>query len=366
MELRCAKCNATPKPNQIKCDCGGPVEVFYDYNKIKPKFPGVNIWRFRKLLPVKKPGVTMHEGWTPLLPSDSIGPKLGVDLWFKKESVNPTGSFKDRGSVIEITKADEIGKSGVVCASTGNMGASISAYASRAALRCRIILPDWAAKAKLTQIKMYGSRVELINGTYDDAVKVALNIAEKEDHTMFCGDYHWRREGQKTIAFEIAELMEPEYVFCPIGNGTLMAALWKGFSEFKQLGIIEKLPKLIGVQAKECSPVVRAWAKGVDYIERLSINRTIASAIEVTEPSDAYLAIQAAKESGGDIISVSDDEIMFSLAMLARDEGIFAEPGAAAALAGYLKLRPLERSVCVITGHGLNDAKTIQNWVESR
>jgi threonine synthase len=365
MDLKCAVCGKEPKEQLIKCGCGGPIEVFYNYDKIDPNFPGVDVWRFISLLPVQKPGVSMHEGWTPLFESDKIGQKLGGKLWFKKETVNPTGSFKDRGSVVEITKALELGMSRVVCASTGNMGASISAYSARASLGCKIILPKWAAKEKITQMKLYGSEVQLIDGTYDDAVKLALKEAEKDEKTMFCGDYHWRREGQKTIAFEIAEWMQPEYVFCPIGNGTLMSALWKGFWEFKKLGIIRKIPKLIGVQAAGCSPVTQAFQKDKPA-SKWPKSTTLASAIDVTEPSDAYLAIRAAKDSGGDIISATDDEIMFALSMLARDEGVFAEAGGAASVAGYLKLRPLGRAVCVITGHGLNDSRTVRNWVDSR
>jgi threonine synthase len=365
MELKCSICGTPPDRKAVRCKCGGPIEISYNYSKINPVFPGVNIWRFIPLLPVEKPGASMHEGWTPLFESDKIGQKLGGDLWFKKETINPTGSFKDRGSVIEITKAQELGMSRVVCASTGNMGASVSAYAARASLGCRIILPKWAAREKVTQMKLYGSDVQLIDGTYDDAVKLAIQEAEKDPKTMFCGDYHWRREGQKTIAFEIAEWMQPEYVFCPVGNGTLMAALWKGFWEFKKLGIISKIPKLIGVQAEGCSPVARAFSKK-EPLNKWPKSTTLASAIDVTEPSDAHLAMRAAKDSGGDIISVTDNEIMFSLAMLARDEGIFAEPGGAASLAGYLKLRPLERTICLITGHGLNDSQTVRKWVGSR
>ncbi len=365
MELKCAFCGKKPADTAVKCECRGPIEVFYDYEKVDPVFPGANIWRFLKLLPVNNPGITMHEGWTPLFESGRIGQKVGGRLWFKKETINPTGSFKDRGSVVEIVKAQELEMNRVVCASTGNMGASISAYAARAMLGCKIILPKWASKEKITQMKLYGSDVQLIEGTYGDAVRLALKEAEKDHKTMFCGDYHWRREGQKTIAFEISEWMEPDYVFCPIGNGTLMSALWKGFWEFNKLGIISKIPKLIGVQAEGCSPVARAFQKN-ENVTKWEKSTTLASAIDVTEPSDAVLAMRAAKDSGGDIISVSDDELMFALGMLARDEGIFAEPGGAASVAGYLKMRPLERTVCVITGHGLNDPRTVHNWVESR
>lgn len=365
MELKCASCGKRPSERAVRCSCGGPIEVFYDYDKIDPVFPGANLWRFLPLLPVKKPGITMHEGWTPLFESTRMGPKVGGRLWFKKETTNPTGSFKDRGSVIEIQKAIELGCNRVVCASTGNMGASVSAYAARAMLGCKIILPKWASKEKIIQMKLYGSQVQTIDGTYDDAVRLAQKEAAADPKTFFCGDYHWRREGQKTIAYEIAEWMCPDYVFCPVGNGTLMAALWKGFTEFKKLGIINKTPKLIGVQAEGCSPVTQAFQKGRPPA-KWEKSTTKASAIDVTEPSDALLALRAAKESGGEMMLASDEEILFALAMLARDEGVFAEPGGATSVAGYLKMRPLGRTVCVITGHGLNDPRTINTWMESR
>lgn len=372
MYLECAVCGKRIEDNSILCpDCKGPIQVYYEYDSMRlsrEDFHGRTIWRYRELLPFEKITrlVTLNEGSTPLQRSDTIGDDLALDLWFKLESHNPTGSFKDRGSAVELTKALEREAKSVVCASTGNMASSVSAYSAKAGLKCKMVVPKNAPVAKITMMELYGAEVEFVDGGFDEAVATAMEYA-KDPSVQFAGDYYWRREGQKTIAFEIWEqLPNVDWVVAPVGSGVLLSAIYKGFWELKKLKLTDRIPRLVGVQAEGCSPVALAW-KGYK-LRKWEKAQTVASAIEVLNAFDAPLALEAAKESGGKIISVSDKEIMESLVELARREGIFVEPGAAASIAGVLKnWKTFDgRVVCVLTGYGLNDFQTVKDYLEGK
>ncbi|MEM2145038.1 MAG: threonine synthase [Candidatus Jordarchaeaceae archaeon] len=370
--LECGVCKKQIENESILCpECGGPIQVYYDYDSLRlsrEDFHGRTIWRYRELLPFEKITrlVTLNEGGTPLQRSDIIGDDLALDLWFKLESHNPTGSFKDRGSAVELTKALEKEAKSVVCASTGNMASSVSAYSAKAGLKCRIVVPRNAPVTKITMIKLYGAEVEFVDGGFDEAVDTAMEYA-KDPNVLFVGDYYWRREGQKTISLEIWEqLPNVDWIVAPVGSGVLLSALYKGFWELKKLKLIEKIPRMVGVQAEGCSPVTRAWKGG--RLQKWEESHTLASAIEVLNAFDAPLALEAARESGGKIISVSDREIMESLVELARREGIFVEPGAAASIAGVMKnWKTFDgRVVCILTGYGLNDFQTVKDYLEGK
>ncbi|MFC1754465.1 threonine synthase [Thermoproteota archaeon] len=344
--------------------CRGPLDVVYDYNKIKRllsknvdgfKLAQPSHWKYWPFYPVKDATkvVTFDEGGTPLLES-----KKHKGLMFKYEATNPTGSFKDRGSTLEITKAVEHRVKEVVCASTGNMGASVAAYSSRAGLKCTIYLPTFAPKQKANQIRSYGSRIVDVRGTYEDAVAKTVHLRQVK-HTYLTGDYVFRGEGEKSVGFEILDQLQfvsPKYIVLPIGNATLMAGVYKSLVEMKETGLIERLPKLVGVQAKGCNPVVDAFNRkqGLPFIKN---PKTIATAIACGRPVDAVKALRGLKDTRGLAIDVTENEIIRARKELGK-EGLFVEPSGAVSYAGWKKLGLKGESVCVLTGHGLKDTKT--------
>jgi len=382
---RCFKCGKkySMEPMLYKCGCGGSLDMQYDYEKIRKelkknfsefKSQQPSHWKYKLFYPVSKRHgnevsgsaenlrfscalVTMNEGGTPLLQSVKIGKNIGCNLFFKMESANPTGAFKDRGSAVEITKAIEMRAKRVVCATTGNMGASVAAYCARAGIRAKIFAPDKTPKQKLSQIAAYGAEIFHVKGTYEDAA-VAAEMQSK-NHYFLAGDYPYRGEGEKSVGFEIIEQMpKADYIICPIGNGTLIYAVWKAVREMKIVGLIKKLPRLIGVQAEGCNPVVRAFDNDDDHIEPVKKPKTFADAIACGNPIDGLEALSALRESKGVAISVSDSEILNAIKILGK-EGIYAEPGGAAATAGLLKIASHgnifrgKNVVSVVSGHGL-------------
>ncbi|NIO23038.1 MAG: threonine synthase [Candidatus Aenigmarchaeota archaeon] len=352
--------------------CGGSLEVIFDYGKMRRK---VNLkllrsrrfdhLRYLEFYPVKKP-VSIQEGGTPLVRSSNIEHSLGLgfQLWFKNEGLNPSGSFKDRGSSIEIAKAKEFRARKVVCASTGNMGASVSAYSGLANLECYIFTPEDAVPVKLEQILGYGARLYKISGSYSQAEKL-VREANRKYGVHLLGDYLYRREGTKSVGFEILDQLDFRtkdlWIVSPVGNGTLISAVWKAVKEFETLGFIKDRPKLIGVQAEGCNPVVKAFRSGVN-VKPFKRARTVAVAIECGDPLDGRRVLESIRESGGFMESVSDGEILKAREMLARKEGLFAEPAGAVSLAGLLKagkrIKKRSKVVSLVTGHGLKTPKT--------
>jgi threonine synthase len=321
-------------------------------SKYFPFFPLKDIHNF----------VSMNEGATPLVRSKSIGPALGIDLYFKQESRNPTGSFKDRGSAIEISLARELGVKGITVASTGNMAASCSCYAAAARIPCFVFVPEDTPSSKLSQSISYGGRIVQVKGSYDDAARLAEEVARELDFYL-AGDYAFRVEGQKTAVYEIIDQFfyeSPELIFVPIGCGTNITAYAKGLAEYKQLGLITRLPKLVGTQAEGARSVVNAFHKGLQHVEKLDSLDTLSSAIAVKQPLDGVKALDAIYRTEGSAIAVSDRETLEAQYQLSRDEGLYVEASSATSVASFLKMvregaRPQGPVVCVLTGDGLKD-----------
>ncbi len=320
------------------------------------------IHRYRALLPVtdRTPVISLHEGDTPLLPSCRLADWAGapnVRLFLKYEGLNPTGSFKDRGMTLAISKAAEAGSKAVITASTGNTSASAAAYAARAGLRCVVLIPEGQiALGKLSQALIHGAEVFAVQGNFDEALAMVRRVGEATPITIVNSINPHRIECQKTGAFEIVdELGEaPDYHFIPVGNAGNITAYWKGYTEYRALGKCRTRPKMMGWQAEGAAPIVRG--------EPVKDPKTIATAIKIGNPASWKGALAARDESGGVIGAVSDDEILAAYRALAG-EGVFCEPASAASLAGLKKFagqnpgfaRSSATAVCVLTGHGLKD-----------
>lgn len=302
------------------------------------------------------PVITLYEGNTPLIPSVYLSSRLNLNLFFKYEGLNPTGSFKDRGMTVAITHAVRSGASAVMCASTGNTSASAAAYASRAGLKSFVLIPEGKiALGKLAQAIMHGARVIALEGNFDQALKVAKEITSNFDVALVNSINPYRLEGQKTAAFEVVDELgdSPDFLFIPVGNAGNITAYWMGFRQYYEAKKSGKLPKMCGIQAEGAAPIV--LGRVVEHPE------TFATAIRIGNPARWKEAEAAVKESGGFVDMVSDDEIREAYELLAEKEGIFCEPASAASVAGLLKASKkglLEKDatvVCVLTGHGLKD-----------
>lgn len=319
------------------------------------------IKRYRQYLPIAKdtPIITLLEGDTPLILSKSLGKILGkhVEVYLKYEGLNPTGSFKDRGMTLAVSKAKEEGAQSVICASTGNTSASAAAYAVCAQMQCVVLIPKGAiALGKLAQALIHGAKVIAIDGNFDSCLKLAREITERYPITLVNSLNPNRIEGQKTGSFEICDTLgeAPDFHFIPVGNAGNITAYWKGYKEYQEAGKIKKLPKMCGFQAQGAAPIVRKRI--------IKKPKTMATAIEIGNPASWEKAEAARDESGGLIDMVSDKEIIAAYRLLAVAEGIFVEPASAASVAGLLKLarkgffkKSKIKIVCVLTGHGLKD-----------
>jgi len=320
------------------------------------------MWRgllhhYRDYLPItdKTPMLSLHEGNTPLIPLVHLSEKLGVELYVKTEGANPTGSFKDRGMVMAVAKAKEEGSDTIICASTGNTSAAAAAYAARANMRCIIIIPDGKiALGKLAQAVMYGAEIVAIQGNFDHALKMVRRLSEMAPVTLVNSVNPYRIEGQKTAAFEICEQLgeAPDVLAIPVGNAGNITAYWKGFKQFHEKHGT-KLPQMRGFEAEGAAAIVRN--------EVIENPETIATAIRIGNPASWEYAVQAANESGGKIDEVTDEQILEAYRLLAREEGIFAEPASCASIAGVMKqvasgeIKKGSRIVAVLTGNGLKD-----------
>ncbi len=318
--------------------------------------------RFTQYLPVTAdtPMISLGEGDTPLVRSMSIEHDLGCEaLYFKLESCNPTGSFKDRGMVVAVAKAMEAGAKAIMCASTGNTSASAAAYAGRYGLAVYVIVPDGKiARGKMAQGAVHGAEIIAVDGNFDAALRMAREITDKHPIALVNSVNPYRIEGQKTSAFEIADALgdAPDVLALPVGNAGNITAYWKGFVEYFQQERTSRRPSMLGFQAEGAAPLVHGAPVDDPH--------TIASAIRIGNPASWKTAIAARDDSGGSIDAVSDDEILAAYARLAREEGIFCEPASAACVAGILKKHAAGHSfrgqtiVCIITGNGLKDPET--------
>jgi len=325
-------------------------------------WPGL-IRKYRRFLPVsdKTPVCTLLEGDTPLIPSVSIGIELGVDLYFKYEGLNPTGSFKDRGMTMAISKAKEDGAIAVICASTGNTSASAAAYAARSGLKSFVVIPEGKiAAGKLAQALVHGAAVVAISGNFDKALEIVRELADEHPITLVNSINPYRLEGQKTAAFEVCDQLgdTPDYLTIPVGNAGNITAYWMGFSEYYKAGKSNNRPKMVGFQAEGAAPIVLG--------RPVAAPETVATAIRIGNPVRWQQASKAAEESDGFIDMVSDKDILETYEMLANSEGIFAEPASAASVAGLRlavadgRIKQGSRVVSVLTGHGLKDPTTSQ------
>jgi threonine synthase len=325
------------------------------------------IEKYREYLPVtdKTPVPSLNEGNTPLIKSHNLSKQYGINIYFKYEGLNPTGSFKDRGMVMAVAKALEEGSGHIICASTGNTSSSAAAYAARAGIRCTVLIPSGKiAYGKLAQAFIYGARVIPIDGNFDDALQMVVQMSEEYNITLVNSINPYRIEGQKTSAFEIADTLgfSPDYVCLPVGNAGNITSYWKGFREYHNAGKISSLPKMRGFQAEGSCPIV----KGSIFKNP----ETLATAIRIGNPVSWKQALAAAEESGGGFDSVTDEEILKAYSLLASMEGIFAEPASAASLAGLIKMLGQGRIekgaqvVCILTGNGLKDPDTALNLIE--
>jgi threonine synthase len=315
--------------------------------------PGV-IEAYRAFLPVTAatPVVTLLEGGTPLVPAPRLSERAGARVLLKVEGLNPTGSFKDRGMTMAISKALEEGARAVVCASTGNTSASAAAYAARAGLTCAVLIPEGhIALGKLAQALVHGARVLQVRGNFDEALTIVRRLGEKAPVTVVNSVNPYRIEGQKTGAFEIVDALgdAPDVHCIPVGNAGNITAYWRGYLEYRAAGRTSRLPRMLGFQAAGAAPIVEG--RVIEHPD------TVATAIRIGNPASWYSATAAASESGGGIHAVTDAEILAAYRILASEEAVFCEAASAASVAGLLKVGvpPGSTVVCVVTGHGLKD-----------
>lgn len=375
--MKCITCGEVYDLNEIiyTCEkCGSTLEVVCKTDVSKDIFEcrKSTMWKYKEFMPVDQSKiVSLEEGGTPFCRCEKLGDKLGIELFVKVEGSNPTGSFKDRGMSVGITKAVELGVDSVGCASTGNTSASLAAYAARAGKRCIVLLPSGkVALGKLAQAMFHGAEVISIKGNFDEALETVTALALEGQLYLLNSVNPFRLEGQKSIGFEIVDDLgwkSPDRIILPVGNAGNISAIWKGIGEFYNAGFMEDLPMMTGIQAEGAAPIANAVFKGKKTIEPVANPETVATAIRIGAPVSAQKALRAIYDSNGTAETVSDDEILNAQKLLARTEGIGVEPASAASIAGLLKLVENgevdngEQVVCVVTGHLLKDPNTAIN-----
>jgi threonine synthase len=393
VSLRCTLCGKTYAPDSVKYVCPdhgaeGILDVVYDYAEINRRTAPekiaaareASIWRYWELLPLQdRTSIPpLQVGWTPMYRAQFLGAQLGLaQLYLKDDGRNPTASFKDRASAVVVAKARELRVETITTASSGNAGAALAGLAASAHLPAVIFVPETAPQAKVAQLLIFGSRVFLVHGTYDQASDLCLDAAN--EFGWYCRNTAYNpytTEGKKTCALEICEQLAgiaptsgaprwraPDRIFVSVGDGNIIGGMWKGLRDLHALGWIDKLPKLMGIQAEGSAACYNAWRAGTDIIMPIEAH-TIADSIDVGLPRDGRRAVHAVRETGGEFITVSDQEILDAMRELARGEAVFAEPAASAAYAGLRKavrdgdVNPDESIVVVITGSGLKDVKS--------
>ncbi|MDI6644506.1 MAG: threonine synthase [Methanobacteriaceae archaeon] len=375
--IKCISCGMEYEDDNIiyTCNnCGSILEVICDVDVSKEIFNcrKSTMWKYKEFMPVNESSiVTLQEGGTPFCKCEKLGEKLGVELHVKVEGSNPTGSFKDRGMSVGISKALELGVNAVGCASTGNTSASLAAYAARAGLRCIVLLPSGkVALGKLAQAMFHGADVISVKGNFDEALEAVTALALEGELYLLNSVNPYRLEGQKTIGYEIVDDLgwqSPDRIILPVGNAGNISAIWKGIKEFHRAGFMEDLPMMTGIQAEGAAPIVKAFENGKEDIVPFENPETVATAIRIGAPVSALKAIRAINESDGYAETVSDEEILSAQKLLARTEGIGVEPASAASIAGLIKLVEKgvvdknEKIVCIVTGHLLKDPNTAIN-----
>jgi len=377
--LKCVLCGEEYGVDEVLYICPkhgyeGILDVQYDYELIGERLTkeGLaqnhdhSIWRYKPLLPVaaESPIPPLQVGWTPLYQTKRLGEKLGLlNLYLKDEGRNPTTSLKDRASAIGVVKAQELGKGLITCASTGNAASSLAGLGASVGMPNIIFVPESAPKAKVAQLLIFGAQVIMVKGTYDQAFDLCLEASDEFGWYSRNTAYNpYLSEGKKTAALEVCEQLSwqaPDRVFVSVGDGCIIGGLHKGFKDLLALGFIERLPKLVGVQAEGAAPVVQAWETG--RFEPV-IPNTLADSISVGVPRDRVKALRAVQETSGQYVAVSDEEILEAMRQLGREAAVFAEPAGAAGFAGLVKLAdeidPQELIVVLVTGNGLKDVES--------
>ena len=384
--LQCRECGQEyeKKPLHVCENCFGPLEIHYDYAGIKKSFSREkiaarerNLWRYRELLPIDgEPRVGLYSGFTPLVRAHRLGAALGVkELYVKDDSVNhPTFSYKDRVVSVAISKAIEFGFDTVSCASTGNLANSVAAHAAKAGLDCYVFIPDGLEQGKIIGSAIYGPKTVAIKGNYDDVNRLCTEIGDKYGWAFVNVNLRpYYSEGAKTHGFEVAEQLGwklPQHIVVASAGGTILPKLAKGFKELIKVGLVEESGcKIYSAQAAGCAPIINALHKGTDLVTPVKPN-TIASSIAIGNPADGYYVIQAVRESGGWGESVTDEEILEGIKLLARTEGIFTEPAGGTEVAVTKKLIemgriPRDESIVIsITGNGYKTLETVAQSVE--
>lgn len=357
--------------------CGGLLTIRMDLEPLKGKKPEdlgsepLGVWRYAPFMPVdRRNAVTIQEGGTPLYKTSALGEEIGIKgLYVKYEGANPTGSFKDRGMTIGVSHAVEIGAKVVGCASTGNTSASLAAYAAKAGLKCAVFLPSGkVAAGKLAQAMFFGAKVLSVDGNFDDALNLAREMSDRRAIYLLNSINPYRPEGQKSVLFEIMDQLEygvPDRIILPVGNAANIWAVYKALTELKEIGWIDEMPMLTGIQAEGSMPVARAFRDGAEDFVPEQNPETVATAIRIGNPVSGRKALRAIYDTKGYSASVTDDEIIAAQKLLGRREGVGVEPASAASVAGARKLRdmgiidPSERVVCICTGNALKDPDTI-------
>ncbi len=368
------------------CDyCFGPLEVTYDYEAIRASVSRekiaagpLTIWRYGDLLPVSDAApVDLGAGFTPLVKADRLAAELGLDdLWIKNDTVNPTASFKDRVVSVSLTKARQLGFKVAACASTGNLANSVAAHAARAGIASYVFIPDNLEMAKVVTTAVYGGNLVAVHGNYDDVNRLCAELASEHPTWAFVNvnlrTYY--AEGSKTLAFEVAEQLgwqAPDHVIVPVASGSQLTKIHKGFIELAKVGLLdggEPNVRISGAQAAGCSPVATAFLEQSDYIRPVK-PATIAKSLAIGNPADGWYALEVVRKTGGAFAGVSDDEIVDGIRLLARTEGIFAETAGGVTVATLEKLvsngtvRPGERVVAYVTGHGLKTVEALAGKV---
>lgn len=379
--LKCRECGKTyPPARQAVCEeCFGPLDVVYDYELLNLdrrsfKSRERTLWRYLDLLPIENASniVELNAGCTPLHEAGRLGKLVGLNkVYVKNDTVNPTYSFKDRPAAVAVSKALEFNIDVVGCPSTGNLAAATAAHAAKAGLPCYVLIPYDVEPLKIAQAAVYGAKIIGVRGSYDDANTLAVQASEQYGWGFVNIDLRpYYVEGSKTLAFEVCEQLDwepPDHVIVPMASGALLCAIHRGFKELARVGLIpSQRVKVTGVQPRGCAPIVQAYNSDEGYITPVDNPSTIAKSLAIGNPGDGVYAIKSIRESGGIGISVSDDEIVDGIKLLASREGIFAEPAGGVAIAALKRLvesgmiSPDERIVCYVTGNGLKSAEALE------